>query len=98
MTTPSTLRPDLLAGLAAGRTRRIHGSRGTLLDEKVQQGAPASPAPVRADVGHLGALAAVAAARAGVHADLTTPVRHGRVALPGWGAALVAATDLAPAR
>jgi HEXXH motif-containing protein len=83
---------DLLAlpwvgSWAARCTRRIQGDA-----------ARPGPAPVRADVGYLGALAAVAAARAGVDADLTTPVRHGRVALPGWGAALVAATDFEPAR
>ncbi|MEU5998694.1 HEXXH motif domain-containing protein [Streptomyces sp. NPDC047197] len=47
-------------------------------------------APLWVVVGHLSALAAAAAARAGLDFTLTVPVRHGRVPLPTLGCAVLA--------
>ncbi|MEU6761197.1 HEXXH motif domain-containing protein [Streptomyces sp. NPDC046853] len=46
-------------------------------------------APLWVVVGHLAALAAAAAARAGLDFTLTVPVRHGRVPLPTLGCAVL---------
>ncbi|GIG62084.1 hypothetical protein Lfu02_64560 [Longispora fulva] len=55
-------------------------------------------AEVHADLAHLGALAAVAATRAGLDADVETSVRGGLVAFPDLGAAAVNAPEFSPAR
>lgn len=47
-------------------------------------------APLWVVAGHLSALAAAAAARAGLDFSLTVPVRHGRVPLPTLGCAVLA--------
>lgn len=53
---------------------------------------PVRPATA-ADLGHLSAVAAVAAAAAGLDFEVPVPVRSGTVMLPGWGRAMVGARD-----
>jgi HEXXH motif-containing protein len=52
--------------------------------------------PLRADLGHLPAIAAVATAASGGSADLRGYARHGVVSLPGLGAVRLPVPDLAP--
>jgi HEXXH motif-containing protein len=85
-------RPDAVADLlsdpmvgawTAWTARRIRGS----VD---------SPVPLHADLGHLGAVAAEAAARTRLDADLTGYVRDGRAAVPTRGSALLPLPEATP--
>lgn len=66
----------LVGAWAARTTRRILG------EDK-------SPAPIKADLGQLGALAAAAALRTGLDATVETYALNGAVTLPGFGTALL---------
>jgi HEXXH motif-containing protein len=56
-------------------------------------GALAAAEPLAADLGHLGAIAAAAAMRAGIDADVRAYAHTGRVTLPGLGEAVLGTAD-----
>jgi HEXXH motif-containing protein len=57
------------------------------------RGVAAPTVPPSVDCGHLGALAATAAVRAGLDADLTVHIRAGAVTFPGLGQAILPLPD-----
>jgi HEXXH motif-containing protein len=68
---------DILAypSVGAWLVRAVRKLRGVVEDD----------VPVRTDLGYVGAIAAAAAVRAGVPAEVDVPVLHGRVSLPTVG-------------
>jgi HEXXH motif-containing protein len=63
---------------------------GTL--RRLRAATPSDEPPLWVDIGHVSALAAAAALRAGLDFTIEVPVRHGRVPLPTLGCATVPAT------
>ncbi|HEU4426772.1 MAG TPA: HEXXH motif domain-containing protein [Pilimelia sp.] len=74
------LRDPMVGAWTAWTARRIRGS----VD---------SPVPLHADLGHLGAVAAEAAVRTGLDAELTAYVRDGRATVPTRGSAVLPLPD-----
>jgi HEXXH motif-containing protein len=60
------------------------------------RGSAKSEAPMDADLGYLAAVAAAAAARGGVDAELVAPVRHGGVTIPTVGRLALPLPDFTP--
>jgi HEXXH motif-containing protein len=90
--------PELAAGfdlLAKAQQKAPEAVRETLCHPQVSAWSAhalrlaCTPGNRGADLQHLACIAAVAAARAGLTAEIDVPVRRGRVILPGLGGALV---------